>query len=52
MKRRQPVDTYTDTKLWIADGRRSWNRKPMAPLAHAPLDLRPAGADPTAEHQR
>ena len=23
-----PTDTYTDTMLWIADRRRSWNRKP------------------------
>jgi hypothetical protein len=30
MQRRQPQDLYTDTMLWIADGRRSWNRKPAA----------------------
>src|ERR1700722_972110 len=26
MKRSQP-DVYTDTMLWIMDGRRSWNRR-------------------------
>jgi hypothetical protein len=26
MKHRQP-DVYTDTMLWIMDGRRSWNRR-------------------------
>jgi hypothetical protein len=31
MKRRQRPDLYTDTMLWIMDGRRSWNRKPRKP---------------------
>ena len=37
MKRRQPPDTYTDTMLWIADGRRSWNRKPRKLSASSKL---------------
>jgi hypothetical protein len=24
-------DTYFDTMMWVADGRRSWNRKPKKP---------------------
>jgi len=50
MKRRQPVDLYTDTMLWIMDGRRSWNRKPHKPSARA--NSSPEHALATRKHRR
>jgi hypothetical protein len=56
MKRRQPPDTYIDTMLWIADGRRSWNRKLKKPRpAGYGTGLHRSGAPgkhpPLAEHR-
>ena len=39
MERRKSFDTYVDTMLWIADGRRSWNRHPSKPGLESMLDV-------------
>ena len=36
-KRRPPADVYFDTLMWIADGRRSWNRKQPKPRTESKL---------------
>ena len=49
-RRRPPADAYVDTLIWIAHGRRSWNRKAPKRRTVDALGLKDATGKPALDY--